>query len=227
MWKNITIMTTNNKETKVYEERDERFSLVCEPDAIYELQGNGKLYSYADCLSWTNERMREIIDGVVRFFSAPLRVHVKIAYNIGYKLGECIKKNKGQCHVYMAPFDVRLPKNGETADDKIDTVLQPDICVVCDLSKLDDKGCLGAPDIVIEIQSPSTAHYDMTKKFVAYENAGVPEYWIVFPLTGITIFHLQEDGKYDAGTPYIYDAIVKSQVLEGFEVGLKELFSDL
>jgi Uma2 family endonuclease len=200
---------------------------VNDPAGVYELSPD-KLYTYADYLTWEDTKMREIMNGDLKLFSAPSRIHAEVSYNLGYKLGEHIKKHKGKCKVYMAPFDVRLPgKNGEMADDKIYTVLQPDICVVCDLSKLDDKGCLGAPDIVVEVQSPSTGRYDLTQKFLAYESAGVGEYWAVMPGDGVTIYHLSEDGKYDDGTVFVYDAVVTSRVLEGLEISLKELFENL
>jgi Uma2 family endonuclease len=129
--------------------------------------------------------------------------------------------------VYHAPFDVRLPKNGETADDKIYTVVQPDICVICDQKKLDEKGCLGAPDLVVEVQSPSTAKHDLNEKFHLYEEAGVKEYWVVFPRDkGLTVFLLQEDGKFDRGTSYEFEGKVPVSIFKGLEIDLQELFEE-
>jgi Uma2 family endonuclease len=146
------------------------------------------------------------------------------------KMWPFIKRRKGKCEIFHAPVDVRLPKNGETADNKIYTVLQPDICVVCDPSKIDEKGIIGAPDLVVEVQSPSTAKYVMSKKFDIYEEAGVKEYWVVYPKAGLTVFLLQDDGKYDDGTTYdiIYtpDAKVPVRTIEGLEIELKELFEE-
>jgi Uma2 family endonuclease len=135
-----------------------------------------------------------------------------------------IKKHKGQCRIYHAPFDVRLPKNGEKEDGLIYTVVQPDICIICDLSKLDKRGCLGAPDFIAEIQSPATAKYDLNEKFNLYEAVGVREYWVVFPADKeIQIFLLQPDGKYDKGTLY-ETGKVPVHIFDGMEVDLKDIF---
>ncbi len=213
------------KELKKYPEKEET-SILEEPAMAYGYY-NMPRYSYADYLTWVDGKIREIVNGVVKLFSAPLTRHALISMEIAMELGNHIKKQKGKCKVFHAPFDVRLPRNGETADNKIHTVVQPDVCVVCDLSKLDKRGCLGAPDLVVEIQSPSTARYDMTEKFSVYESAGVREYWIVFPKDGITIFRLLKNGKFDKGTPYELDSTVTSQVLDGLKINLEDLFRDL
>jgi Uma2 family endonuclease len=134
-----------------------------------------------------------------------------------------IKKHKGKCEVYQE-IDVRLPKNGEREDTEIYTVVSPDISIVCDLSKLDSRGCLGAPDMVVEIQSYSTAKYDLTTKFHLYESAGVREYWVVYPADQvIEVFLLQPDGKYDEGTKYDSGA-VPVHVFEGHEIRMEDVF---
>jgi Uma2 family endonuclease len=120
-----------------------------------------------------------------------------------------------------------LPLSSETADDKIWDVVQPDICVVCDLSKLDDKGCIGALDMIVEVLSPSTLKYDWNYKFNLYEAAGVKEYWIVDPLAqAVNVFLLQPDGKYDLGTVYSSNQSALVHVLEGLAIDLTELFDD-
>ncbi len=209
--------------------KEEKPTLVEEPAVAYGYGvRSGRNYTYADYLTWIDGKRREIIDGVVRLFSAPKTNHALISEKITFELGNYIRKNKGKCKVFHAPFDVRLPKNNEVANDKIYTVVQPDICVVCDLSRLDQRGCLGAPDLVVEIQSVSTARYDLTEKFSAYESAGVREYWIVFPgMCGITIFTLQGNGKYDKGTVYELEGFVRSNVLPGLDMNITELFEDL
>ena len=113
-----------------------------------------KRYSYADYLTWIDDLRRELIDGFIKLFPAPRMAHAKVSFNITWHLGAILKKNKGNCEVFYAPFDVRFPKDGETENDKIYTVVQPDICVVCDPSKLDEAGCCGAPDMIVEIFSP-------------------------------------------------------------------------
>ena len=137
----------------------------------------------------------------------------------------CIVKNNGKCEVYSAPFDVRFPKNGETADDKIYTVVQPDICVVCDLSKLDELGCCGAPDMIVEILSPSTMKKDLTKKFDLYEENGVKEYWIVHPNDKtVNVFILKEDGKYDDGIIYEFDGKIPIRIFDNYLIDLNDIF---
>jgi Uma2 family endonuclease len=213
-----------DKEMKKYEILEEQIDIVGEPAATYGI----KRYSYADYLTWVDNRRREIIDGVVRFMAGPKRKHVEVSHQIGTALEIHIRKNRGKCRVYPAPFDVRLPKNGETADKEIYTVVQPDICVVCDLSKLDDNGCLGAPDLVVEVLSPSTEARDKNDKFHAYRKAGVKEYWIVdVKKSSITVYQLQSDGNYDAGTVNNPGKKVTSSVLPGLEIDLQELFFEL
>ena len=124
-----------------------------------------KRYTYADYLTWIDGQARELINGFIKKMSpAPRLEHANVNTKILWNLESFIRKNKGKCKVFTAPFDVRFPKQGETADDKIDTVVQPDICVVCDLSKLDTRGCCGAPDMIVEILSPSTAKKDVSEK---------------------------------------------------------------
>ena len=163
-----------------------------------------KRYTYADYMSWVDDKARELIHGFIRMMSPAPRVdHAKVSKNIFRRLDAVITRNKGICQVFYAPFDVRFPKNGETADDKIDTVVQPDICVICDLSKIDEYGCCGAPDLIVEILSPSTFKKDVFEKFALYEEFGVKEYWIVHPKDKtVTVFLLQDNGKYNAGITY-------------------------
>ena len=185
-------------------------------------------YTYADYLSWMDEQRREIIHGVVyKLMSAPSRFHADISSELLSIFKWLVKKRKAKCKVYHAPFDVRLSKNGETANERIDTVVQPDICVICDKSKLDDAGCIGAPDLIVEVQSPSTARYDMLEKFNLYEQSGVREYWIVYPSDkGLTVYTLQENGKYDEGTTYQFTGKVPVSIFDGLEIDLKELFEN-
>jgi Uma2 family endonuclease len=134
-------------------------------------------------------------------------------------------KNSGGCKVRPAPFDVRFPKNGETADKKIYTVVQPDISVICDLSKLDEAGCLGAPDMIVEVQSPSTAKRDWIEKFALYQEHGVREYWIVHPKDkSVHVFILQDNGQYDAGSFYERKGKVPVHVFDGYLIDLEDIF---
>ena len=185
-----------------------------------------KRYTYADYLTWLDDKRRELIHGFIKMMSpAPRSVHAEVSFNISWQLGAIVKKNKGRCKVFPAPFDVRFPKQKETADDKIDTVVQPDICVICDLSKIDEFGCCGAPDMIVEILSPSTLKKDITEKFALYEESGVKEYWIVQPKDkAINVFILQESGKYDAGTLYELKGKVPVHIFDNYLIDLDDIF---
>ena len=184
-----------------------------------------KRYSYADYLTWADEKVRELLNGFIKTMSpSPSSRHQVVFGNLFADLHRFIKKNKGKCKVFAAPFDVRLPQNGEKEDGQINNVVQPDICVVCDPSKIDKRGCLGAPDLVIEIQSLSTARYDLTEKFNLYEASGVREYWVVFPYEeGIIVFLLQPDGKYDKGTKY-ESGKVPVHIFDNYEIDFVDIF---
>ena len=184
-------------------------------------------YTYADYLTWMDDKMRELLNGFVRLMSpAPRLNHAVVSSKIVGPIINYIERKDGDCQVFYAPFDVRFPKNpNETEDHQIYTVVQPDICVVCDLSKLDERGCLGAPDLVIEIQSLSSKRYDLNEKFNIYQAGGVKEYWVVSPLEkGINVFILQEDGKYDSGTVYEGNTEVPVQTLPGLSINTEKLF---
>ena len=194
------------------------------PELVLDLT---KRYTYADYLTWLDDKRRELIDGFIHFMSAPVRRHAHTLSELSFRLKLIIAKSKGNCRIYQAPFDVRLPPLDSTEDDKIYNVIQPDICVVCDLSKLDDRGCLGAPDLIIEILSPTTLKRDWNYKFNLYENAGVREYWIVDPKAKMaTVFLLQPDGDYDMGTIYESNQKVPVAIFEGLEIDLSEVFED-
>jgi Uma2 family endonuclease len=182
-----------------------------------------KRYTYADYLTWLDDKRRELINGFIKMMSTPAPLHQEISMNLSGKLHHIIRKNNGKCKVYPAPFAVRLPKNGEKEDNRIYTVVQPDICIVCDPSKIDRRGCLGAPDFIVEIQSPSTSKYDLTVKFHLYEASGVREYWIVVPSGTVQVFLLQPDGKYDSGTKY-ETGKVPVHIFDGIEIDLKDIF---
>ncbi|MDR2562448.1 MAG: Uma2 family endonuclease [Prevotellaceae bacterium] len=183
-----------------------------------------KRYTYADYLTWLDDKRRELLDGFIRMMSAPNRRHQEINGILIARLFNIIDRNKGACKIFPAPFDVRLPRNGEKEDNLIYTVVQPDVCIVCDLSKLDERGCLGAPDFVAEILSPSSTKYDMIAKFKLYEAAGVREYWVVFPSDKFVLqFILQADGKFDEGTNY-EKGEVPIHIFDGLTIDLKDVF---
>ena len=212
---------------KEYKTPTEEPQIVEEPFVMFgtlELDPS-KRYTYADYLTWLDDKRRELINGFIHLMSAPMRRHARVAGELYTLLGVFIKTNKGSCHVYHAPFDVRLPLKGFREDHKIYDVVQPDICVVCDLTKLDDKGCIGAPDLVVEVLSPSTLKYDWNYKYNLYEAAGVREYWIVDPpAKSVHVFLLQPNGTYNLGDTYESTDKAPVSVLQGLEINVGELF---
>jgi Uma2 family endonuclease len=184
-----------------------------------------KRYTYADYYTWWDNTRRELLHGLIKLMApAPAPAHQEIITKLASRLLRLIEKNKGRCKVFVAPFDVRLPKNGEKEDGRIDTVVQPDICIVCDPAKIDRRGCLGAPDFIAEVQSYSTAKYDLTEKFAIYEASGVREYWVVFPSEGVQVFLLQPDGKYDEGTAYEAGKI-PVHIFDGLEIDIEKIIN--
>jgi Uma2 family endonuclease len=185
-----------------------------------------KRYTFADYLTWIDDKRRELINGFVNMMTpAPSRIHQKISGSIYGQVWNFLK-NK-ECEVYSAPFDVRFPsKDGKNDDDKIYTVVQPDICIICDESKLDDRGCLGAPDLIVEIVSLSTVKKDIDDKFKIYEENGVKEYWIVQPNDAtLTVFFL-EKGKYQHKGMYTRGSKVPVLIFEGkLLIDLDEVFT--
>ncbi|QIP16979.1 Uma2 family endonuclease [Spirosoma aureum] len=152
-------------------------------------------YTYADYLKWQFDESVELIKGkLYRMSPAPKRKHQDASVNLEFALLKYFEDKS--CKVYDAPFDVRLPVQNRKNPNQIYTVVQPDICVICDLKKLDDDGCLGAPDWVIEITSPRTAKNDFNEKYNLYEEAGVREYWIVQPKEKAVNVYTLEDGQY-------------------------------
>ena len=130
-----------------------------------------------------------------------------------------------KCRLFAAPFDVRLPQKGKE-DGQIYTVLQPDICVVCDPEKLDSRGCLGAPDLVIEILSPSNSNRDLKDKYEIYQEAKVPEYWIVRPEERSITLYVLKDGLYSASRPVVEGEWVRSATFPDLSIDTNTIFSD-
>ncbi len=186
-----------------------------------------KRYTYNDYLTWQFDEMVELIRGkIFRMSPAPLSAHQWISGEIYVQIYDYLRGKK--CKAFYAPFDVRLPlPRDKQTDTKIDTVVQPDICVICDLSKIDRRGCLGAPDWIIEILSKSTSKKDMIDKFDVYQNAGVKEYWVVHPETEmVSAFVLDDKGIYEQvrTTPFVNTESVPVHVFPGFEIVLKDIF---
>jgi Uma2 family endonuclease len=184
-----------------------------------------KRYTYADYLTRLDDKRRELVNGFVRLMSpVPRLSHQRIIMNLVLGLGMKLRDCDCGCQIFATPLDVRLPENGEKEDGLIYTVVQPDICVICDPLKLDERGCLGAPDLIVAIQSLATAKYDLNIKYKIYEDSGVKEYWVVPVGTNTVIkFVLRPDGKYDDGTVY-EKGTVQSTVLPYLEIELSDVF---
>jgi len=167
-----------------------------------------KRHTYGDYLEWSRDYGDEIIDGVayVREPPSPSRIHQELVGELSYQL-RCALEGISY-RVYVAPFDVRLPRSDEP-DDKIETVVQPDVLIVCDRGKIDERGVRGAPDWLAEILSPSTASYDQSVKVPLYERAGVPEVWLIHPTDRTLAIYRLEGDRY--GRP-IYQEL-KGQTL--------------
>ena len=185
-----------------------------------------KRYTYADYLTWFDDVRRELIGGFVKLMSpSALRIHQKISVRLTYYLEQYFRKKS--CELYHAPSDVRFVKNGEKDPKEIDTVVQPDLFVVCDLSKLDKYGCLGSPDFIIEIVSKGNSKHDVKTKYNLYESHGVREYWIVYPEEQtVHTFVLNKTGKYESAGMYAEDDKVKVNIFDDLYIDLAEVFED-
>jgi Uma2 family endonuclease len=182
-------------------------------------------YTYKDYLEWPEEDRWELIEGVAHAMTpSPSRSHQKISVALVKKISQYLEGKK--CEVYHAPFDVRLPE-GDEEEGAIKTVVQPDIVVICDPTKLDEKGCKGSPDWIMEILSPSSASVDHITKLALYEKNRVPEYWILHPTDKIVmVYRLLPDGKFGRAEIYSEEERIKTGLFDDLFVDLKEIFKD-
>ena len=182
-------------------------------------------YTFADCLTWEKKERIEIIDGEAVMIAPPSRIHQEISVAITSQLYNFLEGK--QCKVYPAPFAVRLfEKDGESPED-VDTMVEPDIFVVCDRKKLDDHGCKGAPDLVVEILSPSSLRHDRFVKLGLYQRAGVREYWVVDPeYKSVQVFTQDSGGSLKIHEDYGREDVAKVNVLNGCFVELNRVFPE-
>lgn len=181
-------------------------------------------YTFADCLTWDENERIEIIDGEPVMMAAPSRIHQKISGEIFRQLANFLEGRK--CEVYHAPFGVRLFEQAGDKPEDVNTVVEPDISVVCNQDKLDKYGCKGAPDMVIEILSSSSLRHDRLVKLNLYQRAGVREYWIVDPENrAVQVFLLDDIGYLRICEEYGQKDVAKVQVLEGCFIELEKVFS--
>lgn len=186
---------------------------------------DNKNFTYENYVQWGDDHRWELIDGVAFNMSpSPSRKHQKISMELAWQLRTFLKDKS--CEVYAAPFDVRLPEHNEP-DEEIKTVVQPDISVICDKNKLDDKGCRGVPDLIIEIVSPFTARRDMKDKLFLYEHHGVKEYWIVHPEEKIIMqYKLEKNNRYGRASILTDEDTILTDILPGLTVDLNLVFKE-
>jgi Uma2 family endonuclease len=198
----------------------EKNDRVEEPNATYGY------YSYADYLTWPMDLVVELIQG--RLFkkaaAAPNRIHQRVSLKLSVKLYQFLEGKT--CQVYEAPFDVRFPKDSKE-DHRIFDVVQPDICVVCDPSILDQRGCIGSPDLIVEILSPGNSKLELKQKFDLYESREVKEYWIIQPEHQTMTIYTWVNGTYLPSRLFTTGDVIESQVVKGFKLDLEEFFSDI
>lgn len=193
--------------------------------SLSQLDPNG-IYTYADYLTWQFEQTVELIKGKILPMAAPSRRHQAISRELNGVFYNYFKKH--QCEFFAAPFDVRLFDKVKTAKANKDvyTVIQPDICIICDLNKLDEKGCKGAPDLIIEILSPGNSKKEMRIKKRLYEENLVKEYWIIdFDHEQTFQFILDEQqGVYQPPVICVSDEVLECALFSDLKIDLEELF---
>ena len=190
---------------------------------IKQLDLNGS-YTYADYLLWHFKERVELIKGkILKMSPAPNRKHQEISLSTTLILAKLLKNKP--CKMYIAPFDVRLINFKEsTKDNQVTSVVQPDLCVICDQNKLDDKGCIGSPDLIIEILSPGNSKREMDIKFDLYEENGVKEYWIVNPIEKNIYIYVLENERYIGIKPLIETSTLISPTFPKLKFAVKKVF---
>ena len=190
---------------------------------INQLNPKGN-YTYADYLLWQFSERVELIKGkIFKMSPAPSRTHQDISWALARQIDKVFHKTS--CRMYAAPFDVRLVNyKKSTLDTQILSVVQPDLCVICDTDKLDDKGCLGSPDLIIEILSPGNSDKEMDLKFDLYQENGVKEYWIVNPMEKLIFVYVLENSTYIGLKPVTDSNTIQSVVFPKLKFRVKQVF---
>ncbi|WWU64687.1 Uma2 family endonuclease [Clostridium baratii] len=175
-------------------------------------------YNYNDYLTYKENDRIEIIGGkIYNMAPAPSRIHQQLISDISYELQHYIKHNNGSCKVYVAPFDVILINDGEEANNS-KNIVQPDISVICDKSKLTDKGCTGSPDMIVEVVSPYNPSNDFVRKLNLYQEYNVKEYWIINPMDRSILVYLLSDNGYNAPLHYTFSNKIKVNIFGSLEI---------
>ncbi|MBC7494028.1 MAG: Uma2 family endonuclease [Flavobacterium sp.] len=192
---------------------------------LSQLDLNGT-YSYADYLLWKFTERVELIKGkVFQMSPAPSRKHQVVSRVLNRYLDRYFEHHP--CGLFDAPFDVRLINYKKSTEDKtVFSVVQPDLCVVCDRAKLDDRGCIGSPDLVIEILSPGNSKKEMGIKFNLYEENHISEYWIVEPAENAIFVYTLQNGKYIGLKPCIEGETITSPLFPELNFEIEKIFED-
>lgn len=194
---------------------------------LSQLDLNGT-YSYADYLLWQFEERVELIKGKIMAMTAPNLKHQRYSGRLAYRIQRFLEGKK--CELFIAPFDVKLydHRKAHLPDDKAYSVIQPDLCVICDKDKLTERGCDGAPDWIIEILSPSNSKKEMRFKYELYEESGVGEYWLVYPYEqAVYQFVLNsQTEKYELKGMYANDDIATPFLFPELKIDLAEVFAE-
>lgn len=186
------------------------------------IPNDSEKYTYADYLNWEEGKRLELIDGEVFNMSpAPSRRHQQVLRELSTVFTIFLREK--ECEVFFAPFDVRLLVDNKQ-DDEINNVVQPDLSIVCDQEKLDDKGCNGAPDMIIEILSPSSVKLDRWEKYQLYERSGVKEYWLVDPINESVEIHLLIDEQYKFQGVFTKADSISVNIFAELKVDLNQIF---
>ncbi len=179
-----------------------------------------KEYTFSDYLQWQFSERVELLKGFIKKMSpAPSRKHQTVSFNLTMLIGTLFKNKTYR--VFAAPFDVRLPIASAKKDT---TVVQPDLCIICDETKLDDYGCNGAPDLIVEIVTPNNSKYDVDTKFLLYQEAGVMEYWIVQTEMKTVLVYRLQDGVYVGSKPFSEGETIESPLFPDMKIAVDEVF---
>lgn len=185
-------------------------------------------YTYADYLTWRFEETVELIKGKIQLMCpAPTTKHQRISRDLGYRINQFLYQKN--CELFLAPFDVKLdnPRKAKISDQDAHSVVQPDLCVICDPEKITEKGCDGPPDWIIEILSQGNSQKEMRLKFELYQESGVGEYWLVYPYEqAVYQFVLDTNtGKYQLAAMYAEDEIATPMLFPELSIDLSKIFS--
>jgi Uma2 family endonuclease len=179
-----------------------------------------KEYTFSDYLQWQFSERVELLKGFIKQMSpAPSRRHQTVSRNLSGIFYNILYKKT--CNFFSAPFDVRLPIASAKRET---TVVQPDLCIICDESKLDDYGCNGSPDLIVEIVSPNNSKHDVDTKFRLYQEAGVMEYWIVQTEMKTVLVYRLQDGVYVGSKPFSEGEIIESPLFPEMKIAVDEVF---